>query len=55
MRAVSHAKQRVNEAEKLGFHTCIMPAVSMEGLELPKGMKCIGVKNVFEAIQVLRR
>lgn len=55
VRAVSHAKQRVNEAEKLGFHTCIMPAVSMEGLELPKGMKCIGVKNVFEAIQVLRR
>ncbi len=55
VRAVSMAAQRVNEAVKLGFHTCIMPFVSFDGIEVPDNFKCIGVRNVHEAVQLLDR
>ena len=53
VRAVSMPKQRVLEAQKLGFHTCMIPAVSMESVGEVKGMRLIGVKNVSEAISYL--
>ncbi len=52
-RAVSMASARVSEAKKLGFETCVMPAVSLEGMEIPKGIKVIGVKNIKEAIDLI--
>ncbi len=52
-RAVSMAASRVAEAKKLGFETCIMPLVSLEGMEVPKGIKVIGVKNIKEAIDLI--
>ena len=52
VRAVSMAKQRIAEAEKLGFDTCIVPFSCVE--ESRKGgIKVIGVKNVQEAIDFL--
>lgn len=53
VRGVSMTLQRINEAKKLGFTTCVLPSVSMSGLELPKGIRCIGVKNVQDVIDLV--
>ena len=50
VRAVSMAQQRVNEAKKLGFHTCILPRISLDKMGAVDGIKLIGVDNVREAI-----
>jgi len=50
VRAVSMAQQRVNEAKKLGFHTCILPRISLDKMGAVDGIKLIGVENVREAI-----
>ncbi len=46
VRAVSNPEQRVLEALKLGFKTCIMPQVSLENIKKPEGIKLIGIKNI---------
>ena len=48
---VNMEKQRVAEAKKLGFSTCILPKVSLKGLEDMKGIRLIGVENVQEAMR----
>lgn len=53
VRAVNMPEQRVVEAKKLGFTTCIMPEVSREVVKNIKGIKIIGVKTINEALQVL--
>lgn len=53
VRAVNMPGQRVAEAKKLGFTTCIMPEVSREVVKNIKGIKIIGVKTINEALQVL--
>lgn len=50
VRAVNMAGQRVAEARKLGFTSCIMPKVCVPGLTDTKGIKIIGVENIQEAI-----
>ena len=42
VRAVTAADQRVSEALKLGFHTCILPRVNLSRLKSPEGMRLIG-------------
>ena len=51
VRAVNMAQQRVAEARKLGFDTCILPKVCISGLTDTKGIKIIGVENIQEAIR----
>lgn len=46
VRAVSNPEQRVLEALKLGFKTCIMPQVSLDSIKRPEGIKLIGIKNI---------
>lgn len=53
VRAVSQVSQRVSEAVKLGFETCILPDVCLKGLTNVKGIKLIGVKSLAEAIQYI--
>ena len=53
VRAISMPEQRVTEAKKLGFKTCIVPEVSKKSVETIEGMKIIGVSNINEAIQLL--
>ncbi len=53
VRAVSLAEQRVNEAVKLGFETCILPQICLDKMKKREGIRLIGVKNVREAIGVL--
>ena len=50
VRSVSMAKQRVAEAAKLGFKTCIVPAGCASECSKVKGIEVIGVANVREAI-----
>lgn len=58
VRAVSMAQQRIQEAKKLGFTTCILPAVCLQQLSenekaVVKGMELIGVKSVRDAIDLI--
>ena len=53
VRAVSMPEQRVAEAKKLGFETCIIPEVSKEMVKGIEGIKIIGVKNIGDAIQLI--
>ena len=53
VRAVSQADKRVQEAKKLGFTTCIMPAVSKKNLTEITGINIIGVNNIKEAEELI--
>lgn len=53
VRAVNMPEQRVSEAKKLGFTTCILPEASVKMVKNIKGIRVIGVKSVNEAIQLL--
>ncbi len=53
VRSVSMAAQRVAEARKLGFDTCILPAVCMKGLQGDGSMKLIGVRSIQDAVNAL--
>lgn len=50
VRGVSMAAQRVKEAAKMGFTTCILPQINCDSLEEVPGMKLIGVKNIAEVL-----
>ncbi len=50
VRAVSMARQRVAEAEKLGFETCIVPFVCAEECRKNSKIPVIGVKTVQDVI-----
>ena len=53
VRGVSQAAQRVAEAAKLGFTTCVLPKVNMDKIKPVEGIRMIGVSNVREAIGLL--
>ena len=53
IRAVNMARERVREAAKLGFETCILPKVCLKGMKPVDGIRCIGVENVSEAIRLI--
>ncbi|MCD8330757.1 MAG: DNA repair protein RadA, partial [Lachnospiraceae bacterium] len=55
VRGVSQADRRVNEALKLGFDTCILPASAARRLGEVPGIRLIGVRNIGEALAALRR
>ncbi len=50
VRAVNMAEQRVLEAKKLGFTSCILPQASKETLRESDGIRLIGVCSVKDAI-----
>ena len=52
VRAVSMPEQRVAEAKKLGFETCILPEVSLKMVKDIRGIKLIGVKNIGDAVGI---
>ena len=53
VRGVSMAQQRVAEAAKLGFTTCVMPEVDRSRLKTVEGIKVIGVKTVRDAMELI--
>ena len=46
VRSVSMAENRVREAAKLGFHTCLLPRTCTEGIRRPEGMKLIPISGI---------
>ena len=53
VRAVSQAQQRVTEAIKLGFKTCILPEVCLNNVLKTDKIKLIGVCNLSEAMNAI--
>ncbi len=53
VRAVSMAEQRVSEALKMGFTSCILPKLCLGRCEKIRGINLLGVNNVKEAIDLL--
>lgn len=51
LRAVSCASQRIWEAYRLGFHTCIMPEQDVG--DIPEHMNVVQVKTVQQALQAV--
>lgn len=55
IRAVNQVQQRVAEAVRLGFDTCIMPKVCVEQVKkLSDKIHIIGVKNIGEVLLAMR-
>ena len=52
VRAVSMAEQRVNEAVKLGFETCILPQVCLDKMKKKGKINLLGVSSVREAMEL---
>lgn len=53
VRGVSMAANRVKEAAKMGFSTCILPKTNCENINKVPGMKLIGVQNISEVISLI--
>lgn len=53
VRAVSMAPNRVAEAKKLGFTTCIVPMNCLESCRKIEGIKVVGVSSVSDAIDYI--
>ena len=53
VRGVSQASQRVAEAAKLGFTTCVLPQVNVDQIKTTAGIKLVGVRTVREAIDLI--
>ena len=53
VRGVSQAAQRVTEAIKMGFTSCLLPKSNLDKLKGEKRIRLIGVENVREAIQLI--
>jgi len=54
VRAVAQPEQRIAEAEKLGFHSCVVPSGNMKRLKRGK-IRLEGVASVDEAMRLLIR
>lgn len=52
VRGVSNAEQRVAEAEKMGFKTCILPEVNKASLS-NQSIRLIGLRNIKEILSIV--
>jgi DNA repair protein RadA/Sms len=50
LRAVGHLTRRLNEAAKLGFSRCIVPATHRKQSEVPAGMEPIPARSLADAL-----
>ena len=46
-------EQRVQEAKKLGFKTCVIPEVSVKTVGKVEGIEIVGVKSVNQAMNLI--
>ena len=52
VRAVTMAEQRVAEAAKMGFDSCILPQVNKKVISV-KGIRLIGISNIKELLEYI--
>ena len=55
LRAVSQLEKRLAEAAKLGFKSAMVPKRSLDGIKVPEGFSAFGVKNIAEAVAMIRK
>lgn len=53
VRAVHMAEQRVLEAKKLGFTSCVLPEASRAALHEINGIRLTGVRSIKDAIDLI--
>ncbi len=53
VRGVSMVEQRVSEAAKLGFTTCVIPEVNRSHVHPIEGIRLIGVRTVRDAVDLI--
>lgn len=53
VRGVTMPEQRVLEAKKMGYTTCVLPQASMRSVKNVTGIKLIGVRHIGEAVAQL--
>lgn len=55
LRSVPRAQARVNEAARMGFTRCILPAASLKQINsAPEGIKLFGVKRLSDAVAFIK-
>ena len=53
VRAVNMPEQRVAEAKKLGFETCILPEVCLKMVKGISGIRLVGVRTISDAVNTI--
>lgn len=53
VRAISYIENRIGEAYKLGLNKVVIPSDNLKGIKEIKGMEICGVKDVYEALNVV--
>ena len=53
VRAVGQVEKRLIECSKMGFTRAVVPKSGMAGVKIPEGMDVHGVRNVFDALEIL--
>jgi len=53
VRGVTMVMQRISEAKRLGFTSCVLPKSSLKGLDKIEGIKLIGVESVSDAVDLI--
>lgn len=53
VRAVTMPEQRVAEARKLGFKTCVLPEVCVKNIGHAEGIELVGVKSIAQAMDLI--
>lgn len=52
LRNITHAEQRIQEAERMGFEKCILPYYTVKKINTAKyGIKVVGVRSIKEAFK----
>lgn len=54
IRGISHIRQRINEAQRLGFEKCIVPKQSLSEIDKSKyDIEIVGVSSIRQALDVI--
>ena len=53
LRTVSHLGRRLNEADKLGFKRCIVPATHRRLQDIPDGLEVITARSLSDALKAM--
>ncbi len=53
VRAVGQVEKRLAECRKMGFKKAVIPKSNLGGLKIPDGLEVVGVRHVFDALEVL--
>jgi DNA repair protein RadA/Sms len=53
IRPINRIEQRVREAQKMGFHRCLLPRDNLKHFTPPKGMEVAGLSSITQLPDVL--